>query len=45
MTRIDAIISRETETGTYTTEALRELWKDTSYAALFGPPSTSNSEK
>ena len=41
MTRIDALIKRETETGAYTTETLRELGKDTSDAALFGPIATS----
>ena len=39
--RIDALIKRETETGVYTTEALRELGMDTSPLALFGPTSTS----
>ena len=43
--RIDAIITRETETGTYTKASLQELALDSSYLALFGlgfePPTVS----
>ena len=34
--RIDAIITRETQTGAYTKASLQELALDSSYLALFG---------